>query len=414
MTPPARVLHCEGNLDGTIGGSYFSLLYLAIGLDKTRFEPLIVFHRPNPLESTFHAAGLRTRVIPAPGAFNLPGGSTPIVGRISGLVQKTVNSARFLWQVWRCARILRAERIDLLHLNNSLNRSHAWMIGARLAGVPCVVHERGINHRFPRIVRLLAPRVDAVICISQAVRDNLVVRGITRDNLVIISNGLDPAKVVPKRPAAAVRDALGLPAGTRLIGLVGNIKEWKGQDVLVRALPAILARVPDVHCLFIGDTAASDKPYEHRVRALADELGVATRVAFTGYQKDVPDFINALEVAIHASVAPEPFGRVLLEAMALRKPVVGSRSGAVPEIVVDGQTGFTFEPRSADALAEAVVTLLQDGDRARRMGEAGLSRLDSVFHIRLNVERTMRLFDHLLSRRPGPLPDFGADPTAGV
>ena len=96
--------------------------------------------------------------------------------------------------------------------------------------------------------------------------------------------------------------------------------------------------------------------------------------------------------------------------MALRKPVVGSRSGAVPEIVVDGETGFTFEPGNAEALADAVVTLLQDGDRARRMGEAGLSRLDSVFHIRLNVERTMRLFDHLLSRRPGPLPGVRGRP----
>jgi glycosyltransferase involved in cell wall biosynthesis len=399
---PTRVLHCEGNLDGTVGGSYFSLLYLASGLDKRRFDPLIVFHRPNPLEAAFRDAGLPTQVIPAPGTFNLPGGSVPVVGWLSGFAQKAINSGRFLRQAWRCRAILRRERIDLLHLNNSLNRSHAWMIGARLAGVPCVVHERGINHRFPRIVRLLAPKVDAVICISQAVRDNLVTCGITSHNLHVIPNGLDPARVVPGRDPAAVRAAIGAGPDQPIIGLVGNIKEWKGQDVLVQALPAILARVPDLRCVFVGDTAASDKPYEDRVRRLADELGVASSIFFAGYQKDVAGFVNVMDVAIHASVAPEPFGRVLLEAMALRKPVVGSRSGAVPEIVVHDQTGFTFEPGNPKALAEAVVTLLTDRPRAVRMGDAGYARLESTFHIRLNVERTMTLFDALVGRGPRP------------
>ena len=401
--PPARVLHVEGNLDGTIGGSYFSLLYLASGLDRRRFDPHVVFHRPNPLEGAFQEAGLSTQVFPAPGTFNLPGATVPVIGRVTGLVQKTINSGRFLAQAWRCRGLLRRERIDLLHLNNSLNRSHAWMIGARLAGVPCVVHERGINHRFPRIVRTLAPRVDAVICISQAVRDNLVDRGITSHNLHVIPNGLDPARVVPARSPAAIREAIGARPDQPIIGLVGNIKEWKGQDVLVKALPAILAVVPDVRCVFVGDTAASDKPYEVEVRKIADELGVASSIVFTGYQKDVASFVNVMDVAVHASVAPEPFGRVLLEAMALRKPVVGSRSGAVPEIVVHDETGFTFEPGNAAALADGIVALLTDPARARRMGDAGHARLESTYHIRLNVDRTMTLFDAVLGRRDSPV-----------
>jgi glycosyltransferase involved in cell wall biosynthesis len=353
-------------------------------------------------------------VVPAPGAFNLPAAGVPGVGSVLRLTQKSINSARFLLAARRYARLLRRERVDLLHLNNSLNRSHAWMLAARLAGIPCVVHERGINHRFARIVRTMAPRVDATICISRAVRDNLVTRGITRDNLCVIANGLDPAKVKPVRPPQEVRAAVGAGPATRIIGLVGNIKEWKGQDVVVRALPAILARVPDLRCVLVGDTAATDAPYGDEVRRIASELGVDGHVCFTGYQKNVPDFLNVMDVAIHASVAPEPFGRVLLEAMALHKPVVGSRSGAVPEIVVDGETGFTVEPGNPQALADAVIALLSDPERAQRMGDAGARRLESTFHIRRNVERTMALYDHLLAGKRSPLPFSEPDPASGV
>jgi glycosyltransferase involved in cell wall biosynthesis len=123
---------------------------------------------------------------------------------------------------------------------------------------------------------------------------------------------------------------------------------------------------------------------------------VERNVLLTGYCPNIANILALAEIAVHTSVAPEPFGRVLLEAMALRKPVVGSRAGAVPEIVVHGQTGFTFTPGNPEELAGHILDLLADPARARAFGDAGYQRLVSHFHVRANVERTTAVYEKLL------------------
>ena len=201
--------------------------------------------------------------------------------------------------------------------------------------------------------------LSAVICISEAVRANLLEHRVAAGNLRVIENGLDPAQVAPRSTPEDVRRSLGIDERSRVIGLVGNIKEWKGQEVVVRALPAIIARVPEVVCLFVGAASEPDRRYEARLRELISRLGLERHVVFTGYREHVADFLNVMEVPIHASILPEPFGRVLLEAMAMRKPMVGSRAGAVPEIIEHGVTGYTFAPGDSDELASYVIDLLE-------------------------------------------------------
>jgi glycosyltransferase involved in cell wall biosynthesis len=108
---------------------------------------------------------------------------------------------------------------------------------------------------------------------------------------------------------------------------------------------------------------------------LIDEAGIGANVRFTGYQADPAGFVSMMSIVIHASIVPEPFGMVVLEAMAQRKPVIGSRAGGVVEMVVDGETGYTFPPGHHATLARGLIGLLNVPDRARRMGEAGYRRL---------------------------------------
>jgi glycosyltransferase involved in cell wall biosynthesis len=404
MTIPARgapkVLYVEGNVDGTIGGSYYSLLFLASGLDRTRYDPHVTFHQDHALMPRYAAADLHPRVIPKPAPLHLPGTSAAAPALVRApmrLAQRAINMVRFLASIAGYARRLRRERVAVLHLNNSPTRGHDWMLAARLAGVPCVVHERGINAEFSALERWLAPRLAAIICISDAARNSLVGAGLARDNVHVIHNGVDPDKVQPTADPAAVRRELGLGPADRAIALVGNIRAWKGQDVLVRALPAVLARVPDVKVLLVGDTAEPDRPFEAELRALIARLGVERQVIFTGYRANPADVLQLAEIAVHTSVTPEPFGRVLVEGMALRLPIVGSNDGAVPEIVDDGVTGLLFPPGDGDRLAERLIELLEDPARARAMGEAGYARLQERFHVRRNVERTMAIYDRALA-----------------
>ena len=387
-----RILYVEGNEDGTIGGSYLSLLFLVSGLDRTRFDPLVVFARENTLIPRFHERNVRTMVRPPARAVRWPGP----VGRLCG---KAINFARLtVWQPVRLALLLRREQVGLVHLNNTVRRNHPWMIAAWLARVPCITHERGINEEFSRRDQVLAPRLGAVICISKAVEDNFVARGLGDLNLLTIHNGLDPAEMRVTRDANQLRAELGVPPAARLIGLVGNLKPWKGQELVINAMDQLRDEFPDVVCLLIGATSDDATDYRRDIEQLIDRRGLNNRVLMTGFRSDVANYVNLLDIQVHASVAPEPFGRVLLEAMALCKPLVASNAGGVPEIVIDGTTGLLFEPKNVDALADCLKQLLRDPARARMFGTAGRRRLETDFSVTSNVTRTQELYGTLLAR----------------
>lgn len=397
-----RILYCESNTDGTIGGSFYSLLFLVDGLDKNRFDPLVIFYSENSLIPTYRDAGIDTRVLPKPRPYQfahaiskhgLPG---RLVGKLLAPLQKMMNLLRFLiMPVINKFFYLRKNRIDLVHLNNSIIRNNDWMIAAKLAGIKCITHERGINDSYPRLARWLAPRLDAVICISHAVANNMTRCGIPADNLHIIYNGLDPDVIQITADDHALRAEYHINPNDPIIGIIGNIKEWKGQKSVVLATALVKERFPDVRCFLVGDTAEADIYYKEEIKKLINEHNLEKNIIFTGYQSNVANYINLMDIVIHASVEPEPFGRVLIEAMALKKPLIGARAGAVPEIIVENVTGLTFTPDNSSELASCTMQLLDEPDKATQMGKLGYQRLVQEFHIRANVQRTMEVYDSL-------------------
>ena len=394
------VLFCETNPDGTIGGSYYSLLYLVKGLDKSRFAPLVLFQRSHGLLDAFKAAGAETIVWEKPRPFNFAPhfpGPLALALPLVLAVQKGMNIFRvLLWPTWLRVLFLWRRRVDLVHLNNSILRNHDWMLAARLMRRRCVSHERGINEHYPPLAKYFGRGLDAIICISQAVRDTMTAAGADFGNLRTIHNGLDPDEVRPQVPAAMVRDRLAIPPGADVIVMLGNLKAWKGQETVVRAVDRVRRSRPLVRCLLVGDTAVADRPFEEGLRRLVTELGVDSHIVFAGYHQNVADFVLLADVVVHASIRPEPFGRVVLEAMACRKPVIASLGGGVTEIVDHGRTGLLFPPGDDQALASAILELLGDRDRAVRMGEAGYVRLLERFNISQNVEATEATYDRVL------------------
>lgn len=392
---PRRILYCEGNVDGTVGGSFYSLLFLVENLDRARFHPIVVFHRDNPLVPAFRANGAEVHVIVPVTPVHLAGGwARPLVKG----VQKAINLWRHVaGEGLRCARFLRRHRIDLVHLNNSILRNHAWMLGALLTRTPCVTHERGINAVYTREARFFARRLEAIICISNAVRASLTGRNVRHRRLVLIHNAIDASRIELSASREEIRARYGIPGTAPVIGIVGNIKRWKGQDVVVRACARLRERVPSLYCLLVGDTADTDMAYRRELEALVRQEGLEPRVIFTGYQKNPADCMNAMDVVVHASTLPEPFGRVLIEAMALGKPLVASRDGAVTEIVTDGISGLTFAPGDDRELAEQVYRLLVDRRVAEQVGQNGRRRVKEEFDIRRNVEKTQALYEEIFA-----------------
>jgi glycosyltransferase involved in cell wall biosynthesis len=200
-----------------------------------------------------------------------------------------------------------------------------------------------------------------------------------------------------------IPDGVPLPADAakapeaRRVTLAARLVRWKGQAVFLRAVALAALRLPDLQAEIVGSAAAADdrpgllaggEPYRRELLALAEELGVAGRVAFAGFRERAALF-NHSALAVHASILPEPFGRTIVEAMAAGLPVVGARAGAVPEIIENGVTGRLFEAGNPEALADALASLLADPQRARAMGAAGRARAAE----RYSVEGMARQFE---------------------
>ncbi len=167
------------------------------------------------------------------------------------------------------------------------------------------------------------------------------------------------------------RAKLGLPANGPIIGLVGRLQRWKGAHVLVEAMPQVLAAYPDAYCVLVGGEHSREVEYVEFLRERIADLGLSERVKMVGLQHDVPVWMQAMDIIVHASDR-EPFGIVVIEAMALGKPVIAGSEGGPREIIEDEVSGLLRPFGATDALAEALLRYLGDGPFAARVGEAAL------------------------------------------
>jgi len=388
-----RILYLEDNTDGTVGGSYFSLLAICRKLDRSKYFPVVVFFRDHTLVPAFRQTGAEVMLREPLAPF--------LVHRRLGPAGRTAQSLINLFKTfvlgtaaWR--RFLRAHDIALVHLNNACCLDQDLMLAAHREGIPCVVHERGIQRTVSGKTRFFARRVDRIITISKAVHDNLVAKGIPSAKLLQIDNGVDPERLTQEQPAAKLREQWQVPPGAPIVGIVGNVKYWKGQETVIRAVGRIRPRFPTLRCFVVG--TVTDPHYMQRLDKLVAELGLEDLIIFTGYQKRAADLIELFDVFVLASVEPEPFGIVLLEAMGKGKPIVATDFGGPKEIVVEGDTGYLTPPKDDAALARRLEELLASGQLRHDMGERGRARFHAYYSAERTVRRIEALYDELFGQ----------------
>jgi glycosyltransferase involved in cell wall biosynthesis len=161
----------------------------------------------------------------------------------------------------------------------------------------------------------------------------------------------------------------------------------------------VLARLPGVHGLFVGDALFGEQDYVAQVRSQARALGIEGRVHFLGFRSDIPRLMRAVDVVLHTAEAPEPFGRVLVEAMLARRPVVAGRAGGAVEIVVEGETGLLVTPGDVEGYAAAVRALLADPERRADFGAAGAERAAREFSLDAMVRGVASEIEAATARR---------------
>ncbi|HFC97728.1 MAG TPA: glycosyltransferase family 1 protein [Thermosulfurimonas dismutans] len=288
------------------------------------------------------------------------------------------------------ARILRDFRADLLYMNNQPASNLEGILAAERVGIPAILHCR-IAKRVPRIaIRKTNARVQKVICVSRGLRDFYVSQGLRADLCTVIYNGID-LSLRPREGREALRKRWGLPPEDFVLGTVCSlVKRKRVQDLLEAAYLVQRRTSVPIKILIVGDG-----PERKKLEALSQRLGFSSRTLFAGFQSDPLSFIQAMDLFVFPS-EKEGFPRVLLEAMLLGKPVIAARIPGPSELVKDGETGFLVEPRQPEALARAIMKLLQDRELAQTMGEKGRKRVEQ-FDIRHYVSGVSRVFEEVLN-----------------
>jgi len=282
-----------------------------------------------------------------------------------------------------------------VHLNDVFISNREGVIAARLAGIPCLSHIRAFE-QLTCFDRYLTRHVDAFVYISQAIAAAHEVQGMPAERGRVIYNALAPEEFDAVGDRASARAELGLNASDQVVGLIGRLVAWKGHRVFLPAMATLARSHPNLRCLIVGDGEVTEPTYQQELEEQTAELGLSEQVIFTGYRSDISALMPALDVLVHCSLRPEPFGRVIIEGMAAGVPIVGAADGAVPEIIEDGQSGLLTPPGDAGALAEAVGRLLDDESLAEAVSDAARQRVYAVFNVDTHVQQVQAVYQELL------------------
>jgi len=357
---------------GELGGAELSLLDIV----KSRVDASrVILFSDGPFRQRLAAAGTPVTVIAGDAIFG--------VRRGSGLFAAMKSAPALAALVWRVAA--RARSAEILYANTQ----KAFVVAA-LAGIlarrPVVWHLHDIlsSEHFSGAMRAITVRLAnakaaCVIANSKASADAFRQAG-GKAPLRVVYNGIDPAPfdaVDSSLARARLCGELGV-ATAPLVGVFGRLAEWKGQHIVVEALKGL----PKLHAVLVGGALFGEAQYEARLRRQAIESGLSGRVHFLGFRDDVPAIMKAVDIVVHASVAPEPFGRVIVEGMLAGKPVIATRAGGVLEIIEDGVTGLLAPPGDVAALEAAIRRLLAEPELAKRLADRGRAEANRRFSLK--------------------------------
>lgn len=306
----------------------------------------------------------------------------PLLSRVVAL---TVSAGELLVRfVYGAAAAwkLRPLGVGAIHLNNGIYFNLEGIVAARLLGVPCLLTVRGLEHVQDGMVRMVSPRMTAllthVFAVSAYVARQLIEWGMPPGRVTTVFETVD-VNVCRQRALEPIPDTELEKPGTPVVVMVGCILPWKGHRVFIEAAGRIIQREGLRNCAFwiVGGAAPGTEEFLASLNERSRELGLQIR--FLGHQDNVYKWLSHADVVVHASVEPEPFGRVIIEAMALGKPVIATQIGGPLEIVVNGRNGILVPPNEPDTLADAVARVLSDDEMRTRLQQGGIETVENTF-----------------------------------
>ncbi len=298
--------------------------------------------------------------------------------------------------------LMEKDLFDIVHTHNR-DADVVGLVAAKKKNVPIIIStihdflnldetgKRKMNFPLWKYNRLLKKIPHKFIAISNAIETNILEElKVDPDKVTTIYNGTDLSIFQENIDIDKKREELNLPYHLPIVGIIGRLIAMKGHKYFLESIPIILKKNKNVFFLIVGKGNL-----RRELELLAEKLKITKYVRFIGYQHDVNTMIKLMDIVLVPSVS-EAFGRVITESMACSKPVIATRVGGIAEIVVDGVTGILVPPRDVQAMADAILNLLEDKTKAKQLGEEGRKRVEEKFNGVLFVDNTERLFKELL------------------
>lgn len=299
---------------------------------------------------------------------------------------------------WQLAKVLTDVQPHVVHAHDPMGIALTAMAlrMQKADPAPLVVAARRVDFHLKRhaFSRWKHKQIDVFIAASRLIARILVDDGIPEDRIETVHDGVNVG-FVDHQPEVDAHGAFWLPAGSRVVGNVAALAAHKGQKHLVAAARHVVRKLPNTRFLIIGEGDLRTA-LEKQIK----DLGLAHHVLLTGFRPDAVGLIKTLDLFVMSSVT-EGLGSVVLEAMACRRAVVGTRAGGIPEAVIDGETGLLVPAQDDEAMAGAIVRLLDDDALRERFGEAGRARVEAHFSVDRMVAGTLDVYRRRLAARGG-------------
>jgi glycosyltransferase involved in cell wall biosynthesis len=349
------------------GGSTKSLLELAVAMTDVEAFVLSSF----PIE----ASGIRPiRVTPAE--------SSAPASRAMGYLRELQLQTKWIAAVIRAAR---AHKVDVVHVNNGLSLNVAAMIAARVLRIRLVVHQRGWESPSKKLT--LAKRLldkAPIIAISKAIRDHLLTLQLNADSIRQVYDVVLAPTGPPKER---------MPTGVLHVGMHGMLTEWKGHRLLIQAAATLNQRSPGAFRFIIaGGTVPGQESYVESLISAIRERGLTGIVELVGHTNNVYEFLNGIDISVHASISPEPLGRVIVEAQLAGVCVVAANAGGATELVSDS-CGIPFDPTSVASLVQAIQSAASSSQHRGDVAARGRDRAREIFDTKRLAEAVREVYE---------------------
>lgn len=360
-----------------IGGTEISTLLLLKHMDRRKFNPFFVLQGKGPYYDRIVKMDVPVTIIP-----------------LNQL--KVISLIKYINTVWNLSRFIRKNRIDIVVCTLEPCNQYG-LPAARLNRIPIACHTRNLIPDFRSFWRTLLHFPDVLIANSKATADSYSPFVRKPSKIKIVYNGVDLEEYSPSTNGNVVRRRYGIGDNRFLIGMVGRISRPKRQDIFLKTIAEVLKFYPDVSAVIVGDTKINRSgQYLEELYQLVKELELEDKVVFIGFINDMKGLYASLDLLVLPSKA-EPFGRVLIEMMAMGKPVVATKSGGAVEIVEHEVTGLLIPPDDEKSMSKAILKIIHDEQSAKKMGNAGRKRVENLFSIKTNVEETQKIYMEVLN-----------------